>query len=46
MKQQKKEEEEEAADTVQTKSTIALTGQSSQRQKRTLVGFEDYVRIK
>lgn len=30
------------ADTVRAKSTIAPTGQSSQRQKRTLVGFEDY----
>lgn len=30
------------ADTAQAKSTIAPTGQSSQHQKRTLVGFEDY----
>lgn len=30
------------ADTVRAKSTKAPTGQSSQRQKRTLVGFEDY----
>lgn len=36
------DETAQEADTVRAKSIIAPTGQSSQRQKRTLVGFEDY----